>query len=245
MTTSPWDEDNTALTYWRLAEELSIREIALLLLGLNPEDFEGPGRKQREPKGYIALTTGLIAAVTRQTVEARPTYHLRDSAPNGGGFTELEDDPTNMNIYDTKIEVDSLINWLKSRGQTKGFFFGGGGSLEPYLDSENERYSPKLAAAVKAWLAVGETPTARPPKQQIIKWLSENAVHFGLTDEEGKPIDSAIESIATIANWAPKGGAPKTKPEPPPALPKPSPAKPKAAVQKRSFAEDLDTDTPF
>ncbi len=245
MTTSPWDEDDTALTYWRLAEELSIREIALLLLGLNPGDFEGPGRKQREPKGYIALTTGLIAAVTRRTLEARPIYHLRDSLSNGGGLTELEADPTNMNIDDTKIEVGSLVDWLKSRGQTRGFFLDGAGSLEPYLDSENERYPPKLAAAVKAWLAAGDGPTSQTPKQQIMKWLRENAVHFGLTDDDGKPMDTAIENIAVIANWAPKGGAPKTKLEPPQASPKPSPAKPKAAIQKRSFLEDLDSDAPF
>lgn len=235
------DEDEIALSYWRLAEELSVREIALLILGHDPEKFEGAGRQSTGQRGYKALVNSLCAAVRRESVISRPVY-LRSYNNNPDG---TEADPPILDIDDTKIEIESLITWLKSRGHTTGFFFEGVGSVEPYLDPENERYPPKLAAAVKAWLAVGETPTARPPKQQIIKWLSENAVHFGLTDDEGKPIDSAIESIATIANWAPKGGAPKTKVEPPAASAKPSPAKPKAAIQKRSFAKDLDQETPF
>lgn len=235
------DEDEIALSYWRLAEELSVREIALLILGHDPEKFEGAGRQSTGQRGYKALVNSLSTAVRRESVRSRRVYlRLYSNNPDG-----TEDDPPILDVDETKIEIESLITWLKSRGHTTGFFFEGAGSVEPYLDPKNERYPPKLAAVVKAWLAAGDAPTSQPPKQQIIKWLRENAVHFGLTDDDGKPMDTAIESIATVANWAPKGGAPKTKLEPPPALPKPSPAKPKAAVQKRSFLEDLDSEAPF
>ncbi len=241
MTSNSRDEDEIMIGYWRLAEELSIREIALLILGHDPEKFEGAGRQSTGQRGYKALVNSLCSAVRRESVLSRRVY-LRPYSNNPDG---TEDDPATLDIDETKIEIESLITWLKSRGHTTGFFFEGVGSVEPYLDPEFERYPPKLAAAVKAWLAAGDAPTSQTPKQQIIKWLRENAVHFGLTDDDGKPMDTAIENIATIANWAPKGGAPKTKLEPPPALPKHSPAKPIAAVQKRSFLEDLDSDAPF
>ena len=78
-----------------------------------------------------------------------------------------------------------------------------------YLDPENSRYAPKLAAAVRAWQAVTD-PAGRHPKQALMKWLRENAAEFGLTDDEGKPNETGIEEAAKVANWQPGGGAPRT-----------------------------------
>ena len=38
----------------------------------------------------------------------------------------------------------------------------------------------------------------------------QNQISFGLTDEEGNPINQAIEECSKVANWNPGGGAPKT-----------------------------------
>jgi hypothetical protein len=238
MTTSPWEDDDTALSYWRLAEELPIREIALLMAGFDPQDFPKNNGRITLPQGYNALISSLIAAVRRGSVVSRPVYYAVDPRDDG-------DDLPVMNTDDTTIDIESLIIWLKSRGHTTGFFFGGEGSVEPYLDPQNVRYPPKLAAAVKAWIASGNETTTQTPKQQITKWVRENAVDYGLTNEDGTLIESAIEDIATVANWSPKGGAPKTKIEPPQIPRKPMRKPPPPLPERRSFAADLEDDIPF
>jgi hypothetical protein len=62
---------------------------------------------------------------------------------------------------------------------------------------------------VKAWQAVID-PVKKSPKQALGKWLREHAVEFGLTNEEGQPIETAIEECSKVANWDAKGGATKT-----------------------------------
>lgn len=78
-----------------------------------------------------------------------------------------------------------------------------------YLDPQNPRYAPKLAAAVRAWQSVTDAG-GKHPKQALAKWLREHAAEYGLTDDEGKPNETGIEEAAKVANWQPGGGAPKT-----------------------------------
>ena len=109
---------------------------------------------------------------------------------------------------------EDLVSWLASRGVRTGFFFPDAKpSSEPeFLDHKNPRYAPKLAAAVRAWQAVVE-PGKKTPKQMLEKWLRENAAKFGLTDDDGNPVNQAIEECAKVANWSTAGGAPKTPSE--------------------------------
>ncbi len=139
--------------------------------------------------------------------------------------TEQHYDPDGLNGYEqpiagsidpgrSQIEIESLIIWLEQRGIRQSFFSPTQGSREPYLDPKNERYAHKLAAAVAAWKAVSANTTAKQsPKQQMLKWLRENAAEFALSDEEGRPNERGIEEIAKVANWAPGGGAPKSNEE--------------------------------
>ncbi|MGQ0677394.1 MAG: hypothetical protein ACT4N4_15095 [Rhodospirillales bacterium] len=122
---------------------------------------------------------------------------------------ELTQEPDSVNLYSSRVEVESLKEWLASRGFQRGFFFPTPVEAPGYLDPNNPRYAPKLAAAVRAWQAV-QDPAGRHPKQALAKWLRENAVEFGLTDDEGKPNETGIEEAAKVANWQPGGGAPKT-----------------------------------
>lgn len=78
-----------------------------------------------------------------------------------------------------------------------------------YLDPKNPRYAPKLAAAVRAWQAVTD-PGGHHPKQALEKWVREHASEFGLLDDDGNPINQAVEDCGKVANWKPGGGAPKT-----------------------------------
>lgn len=112
----------------------------------------------------------------------------------------------------TLIGRDYLREWLISNGMKTGFFFPDSTDAPDYLDPNNPRYAPKLAAAVQAWLAAGEDVgnNGKSVKQSLMKWLREHAANYKLSDEEGKPNETGIEECAKVANWQDKGGAPKT-----------------------------------
>lgn len=109
----------------------------------------------------------------------------------------------------TLIDVDELKTWLKSKGFRSEFFFPSATDAPPYLDPNHPRYAPKLAAAINAWIAVTD-PGKVSPKKALEKWLREHAAMFGMTDDDGNPINQAIEDCSKVANWQPGGGAPKT-----------------------------------
>jgi hypothetical protein len=102
---------------------------------------------------------------------------------------------------------------LRSRGVTTGFFFPNAQEGLEYFSAAHPHFSPKLAAAVKAWEAVSADAALRrgkTVKQAIIVWLRHHANEFGLTKDDGNPNEQGIEEVAKIANWDTKGGAPKT-----------------------------------
>ncbi|MBU2837204.1 hypothetical protein HF292_007460 [Acidithiobacillus ferruginosus] len=116
----------------------------------------------------------------------------------------------------TTIEREDLREWLRSRGVTNGFFFSEAERQgEPeYLNPKHPHYALKLAALVRAWEYVSNTPDyerGKSVKQRIEKWLTVNAESLGLADEEGMPRKGTIQDISPIANWDTKGGAPTTQ----------------------------------
>jgi hypothetical protein len=117
-----------------------------------------------------------------------------------------------MDLALSRIEVDSLREWLAGRGLKSGFFFPDKYDLGDYLNPRHPRYAPKLAAAVLAWQATGDkaATSGKSPKQALMKWLRGHAADFGMTDDDGAPSETAIEEVAKVANWQPVGGAPKT-----------------------------------
>lgn len=122
--------------------------------------------------------------------------------PNG-------DIPGTIDLTLSTVNVESLKEWLRFKGFTTGFFFPQPSETLDFLDQQNPRYAPKLAAAVRAWQAVTDAGK-KSPKQALDKWLREHAAEFNLTSEEGKPIETAIEECSKVANWKPGGGATKT-----------------------------------
>lgn len=116
----------------------------------------------------------------------------------------------------TTIDCEDLREWLRSRGGiTGGFFFSEAERKgEPeYLNPKHPHYAPKLAALVRAWEYVSNTPDyerGKSVKQRIEKWLTVNAEPLGLADEDGTPKKNMIQEISPIANWDTRGGAPTT-----------------------------------
>lgn len=225
--------------YWRLCDELNVVQAALLIVGEDPSlaEYTETWDVDRRPKGYEAAKTAVTHALKKyaaycleieraQSLGWDPSsgevYNNGESLrlnslkgklvplwvtdAKGGRFSAIEG---SIDLWESTIEVDALKLWLKDRGFSTGFFFPVTGGIPDYLDTRNPRYAPKLAAAVRAWEAVTE-PGTKSPKKALDKWLREHAAEFGLTDDEGQPINQAVEDCSKVANWQPGGGAPKT-----------------------------------
>ncbi len=190
-----------AIDFWRLADDLTIVQAALLICGCDPSDYQDTvrGNYSSLPDGYAAAKHALVSAVASNKLDAR-THYERDQ--HGEGY-EIEDL--------AQIPVSAIREWLTGKGFKEHFFFLPFEPKDEFLSPEHPRYSAKLAAAVTAWRELDDPTLLKgTPKQSLQKWLRLNAVEYGLCDEDGKPTESAITDIAKIANWKTKGGAPAT-----------------------------------
>jgi len=203
-----------SLDYWRLCDELSVIQAALLIVGSDPGTdasyVEGWDPESRPP-GYEAAKTAISNALRSGQLSGkivRRTQGVWDNFSENHHEEEIED---SVNPAESRVEVPSLKSWLAGRGFATGFFLPQGTPAVAYLDQSHPRFAPKLAAAVKAWQAAeGASLAGKSPKKMLLKWLRENAAELGLSDEEGKPNETGIEEAAKVANWQPGGGAPKT-----------------------------------
>jgi len=193
-----------ALDYWRLCDELSVVQAALLIVGEDPSDQEGVDNRgpASRPRGYGAAKAALINAINGKRLAA----NVVDSEDEGGRSY-------GPNWHQTTIMVEELRAWLRSRGIKTGFFFTAPEAEPDYLSKSHPSYSAKLAAAIEAWKAVSadaELRRGKSVKQALIVWLRQHANEFGLTKEDGNPNEQGIEDVSKIANWDTRGGAPKT-----------------------------------
>jgi hypothetical protein len=186
------------INYWRLCDELTVVQAALLLVGKIPSStLEHRVEKTADqPPGYEATRNAIFRALLSGRIAGKTASNEYDGIEPRFSY----------------VETESLRSWLSARGVRDGFFFPEPLVSQDYLDPSHPRYAPKLAAAVRAWLAAGDelATKGRSPKQALTKWLREHAVEFELVDEEGKPNETGIEEAAKVANWQPSGGAPKT-----------------------------------
>jgi hypothetical protein len=192
-----------ALDYWRLCDELSVVQAALLIVGEDPsqsQTYIDDVEPRNRPRGYDAATAALINAIRGKRLAAKIVIPEDE---NGNKYTDW---------HLTTIMLGDLQTWLKSRGIKTGFFFPSPEAAPDYLSQSHDHYSAKLAAAIEAWKAVSSDPDLRvgkTVKQALIVWLRQHANRFGLTKDDGNPNEQGIEEVAKIANWDTKGGAPK------------------------------------
>jgi hypothetical protein len=188
------------LDYWRLCDELSVVQAALLIVGEDPgsQDFIDQQEAGNRPEGYAAAKAALVNAIRGKRLRAN--------------IVEYED-VAEPSWHQTTVSVEDLRVWLRSRGINMGFFFPEPQTDPDYLSQFHDNYSPKLAAAIEAWKAVSgddQLRRGKSVKQAMIVWLRQHANEFGLTKEDGNPNEQGIEEVAKIANWDTKGGSPKT-----------------------------------
>lgn len=202
------------MDYWRLCDELSVVQAALLIVGLDPAEFyyvmewEGNKRPENFSAALAALSHAILGgrlhATIRKAIESRWDSTAEDYYDYDTGEPDWEK---------TTILVDDLRVWLRGRGFKTGFFFPQAVETPDFLNQAHKNYAPKLAAAIGAWEAVNASPElikGKTVKQALLKWLRKNADKFGLTKDDGNPNEQGIEEIAKISNWDAKGGAPKT-----------------------------------
>jgi hypothetical protein len=220
---------------WRLADPLTVKQAAVLIAGFDPNkvSFRADGSAYFHSENddtsivwvdtaFAALTNAINGGNLKAKINypAEPQFLVWGTNPNYDssflhGAVEVRTEKNNFAVFPepnfdrTLIEVIELKRWLKSSGIQDGFFFPDSTNAPDYLDPKNTRYAPKLAAAVNAWIAVTD-PGKVSPKKALEKWLRENAARFGMTDDDGNPINQAIDDCSKVANWQPGGGAPKT-----------------------------------
>jgi len=200
------------LDYWRLCDELNIVVAALLIIGQDPDKWVETVEKnsiENRPSGYEATKSALIVGLRRGEIEGYeiPEYALDQYGEVCGEY------PNSIDVYQSKVTVASLRNFLRLHGVSEGFFFPEVHENVDYLDHSHPCYAPKLAAAVRAWQAVSSASTQTSgltPKKALTRWLNEHAKQFDLTNEDGRPNESGIDQVAKVANWNPQGGAPRT-----------------------------------
>jgi hypothetical protein len=203
------DFDDDISPWWRLADVLRVTEAILLVLGYEPQGIaeyvENNDANQR-PGGYSAVRAGIVAGIENKSLKGNLNFFTYQE------HGSWETDHSRYDLSSSTVEVASLITWLASRGVSGGYFFSEDKGKGGLRDPNHPRYSPKLAAAVAAWEGFDEgSQSLGTVKQKLTKWLRLHAAAYGLTDDEGKPRETVIEQLATIANWATKGGAPKAE----------------------------------
>lgn len=172
------------MDYWRLCDELSVVQAALLVADLDPAEFQYVmnWEEHKRPKNFSAV----LAALSHAILGGRLPATIRREAWETGwnedpesrlNFTrnvdlfpdqkELPEEALNLKyrgiIYRatpdwnlTTVLVEDLRTWLRNRGFKSGFFFPQAVGTPDFLDPGHHNYAPKLAAAICAWQAVNE-----------------------------------------------------------------------------------------
>lgn len=191
---------------WQLHDHLTVQQAAALIGGHDPAEVKvwGVG----SDSSIYAPLSALMNAINGGSLAARK-QNIAFTNWNSEYECMVKDEQDELDPAQTTIARTDLIAWLRARGFRSGFFFPDPDQGQDYLDPQHPRYAPKLAAAVKAWQAT-TTAGKSSPKKALEKWLREHAAEFGLTDDEGNPINQAIEDCSKVANWQMSGGAPSS-----------------------------------
>jgi hypothetical protein len=199
------------LDYWRLCDELSVIQAALLIAGCDPSsdaDYIEDWAPEKRPPGYEAAKTALSNALRRGAITGR-LIPLYEHDIDGSACGAIEE---SIDLSSSRIEVKSLRGWLAGRGLKTGFFFPEERDFGDYLDRGHPRYAPKLAAAVLAWRNRKRISDQRKVAEASTHEMASGTCSGLRADrhEDGKPNETGIEEAAKVANWQPTGGAPKT-----------------------------------
>jgi hypothetical protein len=214
-----------SLDYWRKCEQLSVVQAAKLIVGMDPTPKpNAPSWRNEPPDKCNAMLANLSGAILsgklKATILRDPKRSVSEVPP--GTMAQFQEGGIQHfyrvwpDWHGSLIEVKDLREWLVQRGIESEFFFPDGLPNPDYLNPSDPFFSPKLYAAIAAWMAIkaDRTLIRGSAKKALTTWLKTNAAQHGLLKEDGEPNIEAIEYIAKVANWDTKGGAPKTPAKP-------------------------------
>ncbi|WP_319549129.1 hypothetical protein [Desulfogranum marinum] len=199
------------IEYWRLNDEFTVVQAALLIIGVDPDEYEDvlSLEQRHRPAGFNAVLTALTADIEQGDFEGTFVLMPKDVINHADGVTITQC----MNPRTSKIHVSSIKKWLKIKNLSSEIFLSNANNQPDYLNTEHPHYSPKLAAAIYAWESVSSDASllrGKTVKQALTDWLEENAARFGLLKGDREINKQGVEETAKIANWVTKGGVPKT-----------------------------------
>lgn len=188
---------------WKLADELTVYQIALLIAGYDPSEFDSVNYRQWDEEVKIE-TAAFVNAIKNAATSQR--FKFRE-------FMRQTYDSEEIDWENSLVDLESFRDWLRSRNFNDNFFIGDSDNSDRLSDPISEFYAPKLAAAVRAWNEVTSDPEAlngKTPKKALEIWLRKHANEYCLTNKDGNPNELGIEEICKVANWKPSGGASPT-----------------------------------
>ncbi|HET8899314.1 MAG TPA: hypothetical protein VFN09_11135 [Rhodanobacteraceae bacterium] len=187
------------LATWKYADVVNLRDAACVLTDYDPAQYKVDRVLPSQAQTMLNI---LGDAVRLGRLPFAAAWEWVD-----GGFGDIHASPLDADQISkhtelsdiTTVFVNDLMPWCDAKGiqhPWQSDTIPAGGTLDCYPD--------ELRAAIEAFKAVQGNPALtakRSPKAAIAEWLHAN-----------KPALSANarDRIATVANWQPTGGAPKT-----------------------------------
>lgn len=199
------------LDHWRLCDELSVIQAALLVIGVDPSGEVGAycegWQPHERPRGYEAAKVAIAGALRREAIRGS-LIPIFEHDINGNICGDV---PGSIDLEASQVDIESLRAWLAGRGFRSGFFFPDAERTPDYLDPAHPRYSAKLAAAVKVWQAMedGNLLSGKSAPDAMSEWLGSRYRELGLV-WNGEINKTGINEVAKVANWQTTGGSPKT-----------------------------------
>jgi hypothetical protein len=177
--------------HWRLMTSVTIRQAACLLVGIEPQKFLYSMFDQL-PERARTMSMSIAQAIFAKKLRAHVVMVKLDGGEYGLG--SIDDAKQYFDVGDSsQIRVHELAEWCNENA------IG-----HPWNQSAIDPYPQELRAAIEAFNAVrGDSSVTKrcSPKAALAAWLEKNKPDLSA---------SARERVATVANWQPAGGAPKT-----------------------------------
>lgn len=194
------------LKYWRARKKFTVNQASLLIVGEEAASAKNKLESQIYPKlkdKCEPIRGELIESIEASELSAKRKYKMQE---DNHGKCKRVLDCNNTTILKKDIKAWLIVKEIDSEVFCVDKFIQAG-----FLNSGHERYAPKLAAAVSAWLALEDETLLgkKKPFTALENWLTQNASKYN-KDTKGVFTYTAIQECARVANWNPEGGAPKT-----------------------------------